>query len=168
MTISRPDRARPDWSDPRHWLAFGLGAGASPYAPGTVGTLVGIPLYLALQSAAPAVYLGVVVLLFLIGIPLCGRVAQDLSASDPGGIVYDEIVGLLIALWLVPPGWIWILAAFVLFRFFDIVKPWPISWLDRRVSGGLGIMLDDAVAGLFALGGVQLLAHIWRLWAGPA
>ena len=105
-------------------------------------------------------YLLVTAALFLIGIWLCGRTSSDLGVHDHGGIVWDEWVGLLVALWQVPAGWGWLLAGFLLFRLFDIVKPWPISWLDRRVAGGFGIMVDDLLAGLYALALLQLAAHL--------
>lgn len=141
----------PHWRNPLHWLAFGLGSGAAPKAPGTFGTLAAIPLYLLLRPLDPWVYLGITLALFLFGIWLCDRVSRDLGVHDHGGIVWDEWVGLLITLWFVPPGWLWLLAGLVLFRLFDILKPQPIRWIDRKVSGGLGIMLDDLLAGVFAL-----------------
>ncbi|MEW7976306.1 MAG: phosphatidylglycerophosphatase A [Candidatus Sedimenticola endophacoides] len=148
----------PRWGNPRHLLAFGLGAGALPKAPGTAGTLAAVPLYLLLMELPAATYLVLVLGLFLIGIPICGRTAADLGVHDHGGIVWDEWVGFLLTMWLAPPGWFWLLAGFTLFRFFDILKPWPIGWLDRRVGGGLGIMLDDLMAGVYAFGCLQLLA----------
>jgi phosphatidylglycerophosphatase A len=165
MTTSPAPEGRPNWRNPRHLLAYGLGSGAAPVAPGTFGTLAAIPLALLLQPLEPAPYLALVILLFLLGIPICGRTAQDLGLHDPGGIVFDEWVGLLLTLWLAPPGWPWLLAGFLLFRLFDIWKPWPIRWLDRRVGGGLGIMLDDLLAGLFAFVFLQLGVYLWR---GPA
>ncbi|MES9871416.1 MAG: phosphatidylglycerophosphatase A [Sedimenticola sp.] len=148
----------PDWTNPVHLLAFGMGSGAAPKAPGTVGTLAAIPIYLGVRHLDSVSYLLLVALLFVIGIWLCGRTSSDLGVHDHGGIVWDEWVGFLLALWLIPPGWVWLLAGFLLFRLFDILKPWPIGWLDRRVSGGFGIMLDDLIAGLFALGVLQLAA----------
>ncbi|MEQ1438282.1 phosphatidylglycerophosphatase A [Fontimonas sp. SYSU GA230001] len=143
---------------PEHLLAFGFGAGLSPFAPGTVGTLVGIVLFLPLSRLDPALYAVAVALLFVFGCWVCGESARLLGVHDYGGIVFDEIVGYLIAaapLVLFPQlpaagfGAAMILA-FVLFRLFDIVKPWPIRALDRNVHGGFGIMLDDALAGVFA------------------
>ncbi|MES9956459.1 MAG: phosphatidylglycerophosphatase A [Sedimenticola sp.] len=148
----------PDWTNPVHLLAFGMGSGAAPKAPGTVGTLAAIPIYLGVRHLDSVSYLLLVALMFVIGIWLCGRTSSDLGVHDHGGIVWDEWVGFLLALWLIPPGWVWLLAGFLLFRLFDILKPWPIGWLDRRVSGGFGIMLDDLIAGLFALGVLQLAA----------
>ncbi|MET0094848.1 MAG: phosphatidylglycerophosphatase A [Sedimenticola sp.] len=150
----------PDWTNPVHLLAFGMGSGAAPKAPGTVGTLAAIPIYLGVRHLDSVSYLLLVALLFVIGIWLCGRTSSDLGVHDHGGIVWDEWVGFLLALWLIPPGWLWLLAGFLLFRLFDILKPWPIGWLDRRVGGGFGIMLDDLIAGLFALGVLQLAA-VW-------
>lgn len=145
-------------NSPVHWLAFGFGTGLAPVAPGTFGTLVGIPLWLLLRPLPLAYYLAAIVALFAIGCWICGASARQLGVHDYGGIVFDEIVGYAIAATpLIPvlempelPLPVAAAVAFVLFRFFDIVKPWPIGALDRRVHGGLGIMLDDAVAGLFA------------------
>lgn len=146
--------------DPVHLLAFGLGAGLSPKAPGTVGTLWGIPAFLLLQAQTPLAYALVVALLFAAGTWICGESAKRLGLHDCPGIVFDEIVGFLIvaapllpALGLVQgPQWMWLLAAFAAFRLFDVAKPWPIRNLDRGVHGGFGIMLDDAVAGLYGAG----------------
>lgn len=155
-TISATPDARPDWRNPIHLLAFGLGSGAAPKAPGTFGTLAAVPLYLLVRPLSDLHYLLLVVLLFLLGIWLCERTSRDLRVHDHGGIVWDEWVGFLITLWMAPPGWYWLLAGFCLFRLFDILKPWPIGWLDRRVSGGLGIMLDDVLAGIFGFVIIQL------------
>lgn len=106
----------------------------------------------------PAIYLALLVAGTVGGVYLCGFTARALGVHDHSGIVWDEIVGYFVTMFAAPEGWQWVLAGFVLFRFFDIVKPWPIHWLDRRVGGGLGIMLDDIVAGLFALAGLQF-AH---------
>lgn len=99
-----------------------------------------------------------VLLAFLLGIYLCGRAARELGVHDHGGIVWDEFVGLWLTVWLLPGGWPWWLAAFTLFRLFDIVKPWPIRWLDRHVHGGLGIMIDDVLAAVFAWSVLQAAA----------
>ena len=154
-------RARFDWRRPHHWLAFGFGAGLAPWAPGTMGTLVAIPLYLLLQGLSPGVYLLLLIGLFLIGLWACDKAARELGGGDPGAIVWDEILGYLVTMALAPPGWIWILLGLVLFRFFDILKPWPIGPLDRRVTGGLGILLDDLIAGAMAWCLLQAVA-LWR------
>lgn len=143
---------------PVNFLALGFGSGLVPVAPGTAGTLAAIPVYLLLQPLAPGVYLPLVVALFLAGIPICGFTARRLQVHDHPGIVWDEVVGYLVTMAFAPAGWLWVVAGFVLFRIFDVAKPWPIQWFDRRVSGGLGIMLDDLVAGMFAAAVLWLLA----------
>ncbi len=144
------------WTNPIHFLAFGFGSGLAPKAPGTFGTIAAIPVYLLLTlTKSLEIYLIATALISLIGIWICGKTSKDLGVHDHSGIVWDEIAGYLITMIMIPLTWYWILTGFVLFRFFDILKPWPISWLDKKVSGGLGIMLDDIVAGLFALGVMQ-------------
>ncbi len=146
--------------NPVHFLAFGLGSGTSPIAPGTFGTLAAIPFYLLFTLLPLPWYLLVLILTFGIGIYLCETTANDLGVHDHGGIVWDEFVGFWITMLVAPEGWLWVLLGFALFRFFDIVKPFPINWLDKNVKGGLGIMLDDAVAGGLAwlcLQGVALV-----------
>lgn len=145
-------------ADPVHLLAFGLGTGLSPKAPGTFGTLLGIPLWWALSGLTPGGYLAAVLLVSAAGVWICGNSARRLGLHDCPGIVFDEIAGFLVAatpllpaLGLWPwPFWSGVLAAFVFFRLFDIWKPWPIRVLDEKVHGGTGIMLDDLVAGLYA------------------
>ncbi|MFT6465019.1 MAG: phosphatidylglycerophosphatase A [Halopseudomonas sp.] len=139
------------WRNPIHFLAFGFGSGAIPKAPGTWGTLAAVPFVLIWQQLPLAGYVLVLVVATLLGIWLCDRTAKDMGVHDHGGIVWDEFVGLWLTMLLAPPGWLWLLAGFALFRLFDIWKPWPIGWVDRRVGGGFGIMLDDLLAGLMAL-----------------
>ncbi len=146
--------------NPVHLLAFGLGAGCSPKAPGTMGTVVAIGFYLPLSQLSLPAYGAVLALVSLVGIGLCGRTARDLGVHDHPGIVWDEIAGYLLTMFAAPAGWPWIVLGFALFRLFDIWKPWPIRWLDRRVDGGLGIMLDDLVAGVFAAAVLQALAWL--------
>jgi phosphatidylglycerophosphatase A len=131
-------------------LALGFGSGLVPLAPGTAGTLVAVPLYLLMQALPLEFYIPLVMGLFLLGIPICAHTTQRLGVHDHPGIVWDEIVGYLVTMTFAPPGWIWIATGFVLFRVFDVIKPWPIGWCDRRVHGGLGIMLDDLLAGVMA------------------
>lgn len=147
------------FSSPTHFLAFGFGSGLSPIAPGTFGTLAAIPLYLLIQPLSLLWYLLLVILVTVFGVWLCGRSANQLGLKDPGGIVWDEIAGFLVTMTLAPQGWQWIVIGFVLFRIFDIWKPWPIVLIDRKVEGGLGIMLDDIVAGLYALLVLQVLVY---------
>lgn len=150
--------------DPRrihHWIAFGFGSGLVRRAPGTAGTVAAIPLYLLLSLLAWPFYVGILVLLILVGIWACERAARDLGSKDPSAIVWDEWVGFLVTMVAAPSGWWWVFAGFLLFRLFDIWKPWPVSVADRRVSGGLGIMLDDLIAG--AMAGVLIALAAWWL-----
>lgn len=147
MTTSA-DRTRARPRHPAHWLAFGFGAGLSPYAPGTVGTAVAVPLYLALQYLTPISYFAVVLGLFLLGVWACGKTAHDLGDKDPAGVVWDEVVGYLVAMFMAPPGWAFIAVGFVLFRVFDIFKPYPIYQL-QSAPGGWGVILDDVLAGIY-------------------
>jgi phosphatidylglycerophosphatase A len=142
---------------PLDFLALGFGSGLVPKGPGTAGTVAAIPVYLLLQPLSVAAYITLVAVLFMVGIPLCARTARRMGVHDHPGIVWDEIVGFLVTMTFAPQGWLWIAAGFVLFRLFDIAKPWPISLLDRHVGGGLGIMVDDLLAGVAAAAILQLL-----------
>ena len=133
-----------------HWLAFGAGAGLAPRAPGTAGTAAAIPIYLVVAAQPIAAYVVVTALVIAAGVWACGRTARDLGVHDHPGIVLDEIAGFLVTMTALPLDWRWIAAGFVAFRLLDIVKPWPISLADRRIGGGLGIMLDDVIAGAIA------------------
>lgn len=135
---------------PLHWCAFGFGLGLLPKMPGTYGSLLAIPLYYFLQPFSSWIYLTVLLALIGIGIFICHKTAQDLHIADHPGIVWDEICGCLLTLWLVPPDWRWVLLGFVLFRFFDILKPWPINYIDKHIKNGWGIMLDDLIAAVYA------------------
>lgn len=148
--MNEPQKARPNWRNPIHLLAFGFGSGASPKAPGTVGTVVAVLLYLPLSLLSWPLYLLVLVAATLLGVWLCEVTARDLGVHDHGGIVWDEFVGYWITMFLAPAGWFWIVLGFALFRLLDILKPWPIKWADARITGGLGIMLDDVLAGIMA------------------
>jgi clan AA aspartic protease (TIGR02281 family) len=147
-------------TNPHHFFAFGFGSGLAPKAPGTVGTLAAIPLYLLIQDLSWGLYLSWILVTFVLGIWWCDQSAKQLGVDDPSGIVWDEFVGFWITLFLAPQGWWWILIGFLLFRFFDILKPWPIRWFDNNVKGGLGIMLDDFIAGVFAFISLQLLVLV--------
>ncbi len=147
-------------ANPFHFFAFGFGSGLMPRAPGTWGTLAAVPLYLLIQDWILLHYLPLVILLAVLGFWICDVAAIDLKVHDHPAIVWDEIVGFLITMIAAPAGWGWIVLGFVLFRLFDILKPWPIGWVDSKVKGGFGIMLDDILAGLMALGCLQLLAYL--------
>ena len=150
MTESPAKLAKTVLSDPVHFLAFGFGTGLAPKAPGTFGSLPGVLLFWWTLEFGLYVQLGIAVLIALIGIWICGESARRLGVHDHGGIVWDEIAGMYVTLFLAPPTIVGFVAAFVLFRIMDIVKPWPIRDLDHSIDGGLGIMLDDLVAALYA------------------
>ncbi len=139
-----------DLRDPRHFLALGFGSGLTPKAPGTMGTVVAVPLLLLFQDLPLWSFLLVVLSAFLLGIWLCDVTARNLGVHDHPGIVWDEFVGYWLTMAAAPSGWQWLLLGFCLFRIFDILKPWPIRWIDRHVGGGFGIMFDDVLAGVYA------------------
>lgn len=142
-----PGLAHFNTRNPAHWFAFGFGAGLLPVAPGTMGTLAAIPIFLLLSLAPLPLYCLLVAAAIPVGIVVCGRVAEELGEPDPPIIVGDEILGYLVAMTAVPAGPQWIIAGLALFRLFDILKPWPIKRL-QRLPGGLGIVADDLAAGL--------------------
>ncbi len=145
--------------DPVHFLAFGFGSGLAPKAPGTFGTLAAVPLFLLLSLLPLWLYIVVVIATCTYGVHLCTKTAQDMGVHDDPSIVWDEFAGFWITMIAIPVSFTTIVIGFALFRFFDILKPWPIDWIDRNVQGGLGIMLDDIVAGLMALGCLQLINY---------
>ncbi|GAB3323609.1 phosphatidylglycerophosphatase A family protein [Haliea atlantica] len=135
---------------PVQFLAFGFGSGLSPKAPGTVGTLAAVPVYLLVADWPLWAYSLLVLAAAVVGVWICQRASDQLQVHDHPGIVWDEFVGYWITLWAVPADWLWIAIGFVVFRILDIAKPWPISHLDRQVKGGFGIMIDDILAGVMA------------------
>ncbi|MDB4281917.1 phosphatidylglycerophosphatase A [Paraglaciecola sp.] len=146
-------RSRVSLTNPVHFLALGFGSGLASKMPGTIGTLAALPVVVLLSYYANfSIYLLVTILVCVAGIWICGKTAEDMGVHDDPSIVWDEVAGMLITMLAVPLSWQTLLVGFVLFRFFDILKPWPISYLDKYVHGGFGIMIDDVLAGLFALG----------------
>lgn len=152
--------ARRVFTDPAFFVAWGAGSGLAPRAPGTVGTLAAFPLHLLLAALPAALHLAGIALLLVLGTWACAVVGRRLGAHDPGGVVIDEIVAFLVVLWAVPATGVAWIAGFALFRFFDIVKPWPIGWLDRRVPGAAGVMLDDLAAAAATLLALQVAAIV--------
>lgn len=138
------------FTSPVQFLAFGFGSGLSPVAPGTAGTVVAVILYYFARDLGLLPYTAIVLLSALVGIWICDAASRQLKVHDHPGIVWDEFVGYWITMWAVPADVTWMAAGFVAFRVFDILKPWPISALDKKVHGGFGIMIDDIVAGIFA------------------
>ena len=135
------------FAHPAHFLAFGFGSGLAPIAPGTFGSLVGIPIaWLLLPALSPVMYATIVVAAFGVGVWACDVTGRALGIADYGGIVWDEIVAMLIVLWLVPFTIPWVVAAFLLFRLFDIVKLPPARFFDRKWKHGAGVMMDDVAA----------------------
>ena len=147
------------FTSPQMFLAFGFGSGLSPIIPGTMGTLAAIPLYLLMAQLPWLFYALIVGVSAVLGCYLCGYSTNKLGVHDHSGIVWDEFVGFWITMFLVPLKWQWVVAGFVLFRIFDMVKPWPISLLDKHVHGGFGIMIDDVAAGVAAWVCLQLLIY---------
>ncbi len=145
------DLRRLNFYNPLHLIAIGFGSGLVPFIPGTIGTLASIPFYLLISRLSISLYLFLLFLLFLLGIWACQSATDAIGVNDHGGIVWDEFVGYFITMATAPYGSKWIFIGFLLFRFFDILKPWPINVIDRQINGGFGIMLDDILAGIFAL-----------------
>ncbi|OUR75097.1 phosphatidylglycerophosphatase A [Colwellia psychrerythraea] len=138
-------------ANPIQFLALGFGSGLAPKAPGTFGTLAAVPLFLLMSSLSPLFYALLVLVVCISGIYICGKAAKDVGVHDHGAIVWDEFAGFFITMFMIPVSWQSVLVGFILFRIFDIAKPWPISVADKKLTGGFGIMFDDVLAGLFSL-----------------
>ena len=146
------------WTNPLYFMAFGLGSGAIPVAPGTFATLFAIPIYLLLRPLPLVAYLLFVIGFIIFSSWLSDRISRETNTHDHPGMCIDEFVGFFVTMIHAPRGWWWILLGFVLFRLFDIWKPWPINIIDEKVHGGWGMIFDDVVAGLFAMILIQLIA----------
>ena len=136
------------WTNPIHFMASGFGMGAMPVMPGTFATLAAIPLYLVLIKLGLVLYVIITITAVLAGVYLCQKANDDFGTEDHPAAAWDEIAGFLIVMIAIPPTWYYIMLGFALFRYFDIAKPGPIGWIDRKVHGGLGVMLDDVAAAL--------------------
>lgn len=134
-----------------HILATGFGSGLSPFIPGTMGSLAAIPFWWLMTFLPMQIYSLLVLIGISIGVYLCTRTARDMGIHDHGCIVWDEFIGMWITLMSIPTmTWQWVLTGFVIFRIFDLWKPWPIYWFDQNVQGGMGIMVDDIIAGIIS------------------
>lgn len=165
MTTSDETIIKPDWhflfSNPAHLLAFGFGSGLIREAPGTFGTLVAFPIYWLLEpQLSDYLFIVMLIVAFAIGVWVCGETGKALGEADYGGIVWDEIVSFMLVLFFTPPGWQWSFLAFVLFRFFDIVKPPPIRYFESNWHDGFGVMFDDLLAAGYALMCLALVKSI--------
>ena len=145
------------------FFAYGFGSGLAPFAPGTFGTLAAIPFAFALKFLSIPLQLAIITVAFFVGIYLCEITGRRVGRKDPGGIVWDEMVAYWLTVVFLPFHWAWLAAAFVVFRVFDIFKPWPIPLVERRYRGGFGVMFDDIIAAVYAMlvlhGAAWLLAR---------
>ncbi len=155
-----PPVPREVWHNPLYFIAFGLGSGAMPVAPGTFGTLVAIPCYLLLRQLPPTAYLIFTIGFIIFSSWLCDYISKQTHTHDHPGMCIDEFAGFFVTMLYAPTGWTWIATGFVLFRIFDILKPWPISYVDKNIHGGFGMVLDDVLAGLLSCAIIQILAII--------
>ncbi|MCU7555765.1 phosphatidylglycerophosphatase A [Alteromonas sp. ASW11-19] len=162
--MQRVYRQRVSMKNPVHCLALGFGSGLIPFMPGTFGSLAAIPLLLAASSLSPTGFLLCTVLISVTGIYFCGKTAHDMQVHDHGSIVWDEIAGMFVTFLMLPLTVPYLVAGFVLFRIFDILKPWPIGIIDKRLHGGTGIMLDDILAGAMVCGSLHLISMLWPAW----
>jgi len=157
--MSFPQPARVVLTHPAGWIASGFGIGLSPVAPGTMGSLTALlPWWFYLQHATLAVQLAIIGAAFVVGVFTANWVIEKTGVQDPSVVVWDEFIGQWIALLLAPAGWMWMALGFGLFRLFDIWKPWPVRWADRKLHGGVGAMLDDVLAGIYAGASLHLIA----------
>lgn len=150
-TKSKKELPHSVWTNPVHFIACGFGIGAIPFAPGTFGTLASIPFYLLIAKLPLWSYLLIVVLANIAGVYLCGKTNKDFGTTDHPAAVWDELATFPIVMITIPPSWLTITIGFILFRIFDIWKPGPVGWADKKVHGGIGVMLDDIIAAIISL-----------------
>jgi phosphatidylglycerophosphatase A len=152
------------WRNPIHFVTFGFGSGVLPKMPGTWGTVAAIPLYMLIMNFPLWLYGFVTLAVIVFSVIACDITEREIGIHDYPGIVLDEIAGYLLTMFAVPLGWFWIIAGFILFRIFDIWKPWPIGWVDRKVSGGFGTTVDDLLAAVYAWIVLQLMAGVFAYY----
>lgn len=162
MKFKKPPKAPNSvWKNPLHFVAFGFGSGTLPYAPGTWGTLVAIPFYLILALLPSALYVFFTLVAIAGSVWICDKVSKEIKVHDHQGMCLDEIVGYLVTMLYVPIDISWIIVGFLLFRLFDIWKPYPIGDIDKKVKGGFGMIADDVVAGIYACIILHILIWIY-------
>lgn len=149
------------WTNPLHFIAFGFGSGAVPFAPGTFGTLIAIPFYLCMQNLSHYQYLFLLIAIAIFSVWLCEKVSKEIQVHDHPGMCIDEVVGYLVTMFAAPHGFRWIVFGFILFRLFDIWKPWPIHIIDKKMQGGIGMILDDVLAGIYSLIVLRILSWMF-------
>lgn len=154
-----PDVPQKVWEDPLYFVAFGLGSGAIPFAPGTFGTLMAIPFYLLLAPLPLPIYISFVIAFIIASSFICEKVSREIKTHDHPGMCLDEFAGFFVTMIDAPLGWKWVVLGFLLFRLFDIWKPWPISYFDEHLHGGFGMVFDDVLAGIYALAIIQFIAY---------
>lgn len=152
------------WRNPIHFIAFGFGSGVLPKAPGTWGTLMAIPIYMLMMYFPLWLYILVTSVIIVLSVIICEISEKDLNIHDHPGMALDEIAGYLLTMVLAPPGILWIILGFIFFRIFDIWKPWPIADIDRKIKGGLGTVLDDLIAAVYAGLALELIVLIFLSW----
>jgi phosphatidylglycerophosphatase A len=135
------------WKNPLYFIAFGCGSGAIPFAPGTFATLAAIPFYLLMRPLPLLSYIMLVIVFCIFSAWVSDKISIETQTHDHPGLCIDEFAGFFVTMTYAPSGWQWVLLGFILFRFFDIYKPWPICLIDETVHGGVGMVLDDVIAG---------------------
>lgn len=148
------------WQNPWYFIAFGLGSGTMPFAPGTFGTLFAIPFYLLLSKLPLLGYLTFVIVFIIFSSWLCDKLSREIHVHDHPGMCIDEFAGFFVTMINAPQGFIWVLIGFILFRLFDIWKPWPIRYYDQNLHGGFGMVFDDVIAGFFSMLVIQIIGFI--------
>lgn len=161
--MDRTEIHRKVWTDPRYFIGYGFGTGLLPKMPGTWGTLMAIPIYLVLAKFNLLAYLLMLLLIGIYAVSVSEALSKEIGLHDDPGMNIDEIVGYLITMMAGPMTWWGVILGFAYFRLFDIWKPWPIGWVDQKVKGGFGMILDDVIAGLAALLALQLTYWIGSL-----
>ncbi len=149
---------------PAHFFALGFGSGLAKKAPGTFGTLIGFPLFWLISNYALSTQLSVIFVLFVFGIYFCDKTGKALGVADHGAIVWDEIVAMMLVLTITPPHWLAWLLAFLLFRLFDIWKPFPIRYFDAKLKNGFGVMFDDLLAAMYTMASMWLIFYLYLYW----